>query len=100
MARLKDNFVCTVQIIDDVQKWATRGDPLAQALADHWEYPVEMMFLKPDCTLVSRLNSFKDFPKMHQDVSEQAGEKETPVDESLSHQSVFLKHLAAHFDKK
>jgi hypothetical protein len=67
--RLNRRFVSTSMIIDDVHKRAKGGDGLAQLLAAHWEYPLEMMFLTPDGKLVSKLNSFKDFPGVHPDVA-------------------------------
>ncbi len=92
--------MCTAIIIDDLQKRAATGDELAKVLAANWEYPVEMMFATPACTLVSRLNSFKDFPIMHPDVAALAGEREVTGEEEHSHPSVFLKHVAAHFAKE
>ena len=86
-------------IVDDVNKRAQAGDKLAQELAANWEYPLEMMFLTPDGKPVSKLNSFKDFPGMHPDVSAPPGTKHAAKTDGQSHSTAFLNHLAAHFGK-
>jgi hypothetical protein len=96
--RLNKNFVCTSTIIDDVQKLAKGGNELARRLADQWEYPVEMMFFTPQGQLVSKLNSYQDFPGVHPDVV--SPPKKDPVvarKDDFSHVDIFLKHLALHF---
>ena len=60
--RLNENFVCTTVVIDDAKKLAEAGDELARQLQAQWTYPLEMMFLRTDGSLVFKLNSFKDFP--------------------------------------
>ena len=75
ITRLNKDFVSTSIIIDDLEKRAADGDELAKKLAAEWVYPVEMMFLMPDCTVVSKLNSYKDFPGMHPDVSAPPGKR-------------------------
>jgi hypothetical protein len=97
IARLNRQFVSTSIIIDDLEKHAARGDRLAKKLVDEWEYPVEMMFVKPDGTVVSKLNSFKDFPGMHPDVSAPPGKRYAGRKEDGSHSKMFLEHLARHF---
>jgi hypothetical protein len=103
ISRLNKDFVCTSVIIDDVQKQAQSGDALAKQLADWWEYPVEMMFLSPSsaspaaCTLVSKLNSFKDFPGVHRDVVAPPKTQHVGREDDRSHRDIFLKHLAVHF---
>ncbi len=102
ISRLNRNFVSTSVIIDDVQKRAESGDELAKQLVDHWEYPVEMMFLSPPsgstkCTLVSKLNSFKDFPGVHRDVVAPPKKQHVELEDDHSHRDIFLKHLARHF---
>jgi hypothetical protein len=97
IAQLNQRFVCTSVIIDDVENRAAGGDPLAKQLAAHWEYPVEMIFLRPDCTLVSKLSTFKDFPApMHPDVCAPPG-KVYPGMTAPSNSEVFLNHVALHF---
>ena len=100
IARLNKDFVCTSIIIDDAEKWAAKGDELARQLVAEWVYPVEIMFLTPACKLVTKLNSFKDFPGMHPDVSAPPGHRYTTVREENSHTKVFLNRLALHFGKE
>ncbi len=102
ISRLNKDFVCTSVIIDDAQKQAESGDALAKQLADQWEYPVEMMFLSPSassnaCTLVSKLNSYKDFPGVHRDVVAPPKKQHVDREDGSSHRDIFLKHLAVHF---
>jgi hypothetical protein len=92
--------VCTSIIIDDLEKQAAGGDQLAKQLVQQWEYPVEMMFLTPAGTLVSKLNSFKDFPGMHPDVSAPPGTRHRAREGEQSHSTMFLNHLARHFGSK
>ena len=96
---LNNRFVCTSTIIDDVQKRAASGDELAKQLAAQWEYPVEMMFLTPAGTVVSRLNSYKDFPGVHRDVVAPPKKQHVQTEDERSHTDIFLKHLAMHFGR-
>jgi hypothetical protein len=98
--RLNKGFVCTSIIIDDVQKRAKTGDELAKQLAAHWEYPVEMMFLTPDCRLVSKLNSFENFPGVHPDVVAPPRAEHVSVQHERAHIDVFLRHMANHFGRE
>jgi hypothetical protein len=98
--RVNERFVCTSIIIDDLEKKAANGDALAKQLVAEWEYPVEMMFVTPTCKLISKLNSFKDFPGMHPDVSAPPGNRFQTMEEKHSHIDVFLNHLALHFGKE
>jgi hypothetical protein len=96
--RLNKDFVSTMSIIDDVTKRADSGDAVAQQLVKNWKYPVEMMFLTPNGQLVSKINSFEDFPGVHQDVSAPPGKgKQRPPVDERAHVNAFLKHLADHF---
>jgi hypothetical protein len=97
--RLNRAFVCTSIIIDDVQKLAEAGDALAKHLTSQWEYPLEFIFLTPDCRLVSKLNSFKDFPGVHSDVVAPPRTRHVGREEESSHRDIFLRHLAAHFGR-
>jgi hypothetical protein len=92
--------VCTSIIIDDLEKRAAGGDELAKQLAAQWVYPVEMMFLTPSATLVSKLNSFKDFPGIHPDVSAPPGKRYVARGDKHAHKNMFLNHLARHFGKE
>jgi hypothetical protein len=97
--RLNRDFVCTSLIVDDAKKLAAGGDELARQLAENWQYPVEMMFFAPDGKLVSKLNSYKDFPGVHSDVASPSEEHPGMKYGGNSHIDVFLKHLAEHFGK-
>jgi hypothetical protein len=98
--QLSRRFVSTAAIIDDVEKRAQGGDPLAQQLAAHWEYPLELMFLTPTGTVVSKLNSFKDFPGIHPDVAAPPKGGHGRMAHDRAHIDVFLKHVADHFTKE
>lgn len=97
--RLNDQFVCTTVLIDDARKLADKGDGLAKRLAAEWTYPLEMMFLRPDGTLVFKLNSFKDFPGVHPDVAAPPGKERVVLPDERSHIEGFLKQLDDHFPK-
>jgi hypothetical protein len=99
--RLNKDFVSTTIIIDDAEKRAASGDPLAKQLAAQWQYPLEMIFLTPAGTLVSKLNSFQDFPGIHPEVVAPPHTQNLPgvvprLDEH-SHRDIFLKHVARYF---
>jgi hypothetical protein len=94
---LNQRFVSTAIIIDDAQKCAANGNELARQLADQWEYPLEMIFLTSDGRVVSKLNSFKDFPGVHPDVVAPPRQKHLAREDEHSHRDLFLKHLAQHF---
>jgi hypothetical protein len=97
---LNSRFVCTSTIIDDVQKRASssqEGNELAKKLEAQWEYPVEMMFLTPTGTVVSKLNSYKDFPGVHPDVVAPPKKQHVQREGERSHTDIFLKHIAKHF---
>jgi len=100
ITRLNSSFVNTTIIIDDLEKRAAHGDALAQHLVAQWEYPVEMVFLTPTCKLVSKLNSFKDFPGMHPDVSAPPGNRHKAADQEHSHTNIFLNHVVLHFGQE
>jgi hypothetical protein len=100
IARLNKQFVCTLIIIDDLEKRAAQGDELAKRLLPQWEYPVEMMFARPDGTVLTRLNSFMDFPGMHPDVAAPPGTRHRAFDDEHTQREHFLKHLALQFGKE
>jgi hypothetical protein len=97
--RLNDEFVCTTVLIDDVKKLAANGDKFAEQLSAQWEYPLEMIFLRSNGTLVSKLNSFKDFPGVHPDVAAPPGKNRVVDVNDRSHIEMFLKHLEEHFPR-
>ena len=100
ITRLNQGFVCTSIIIDDLEKRAASGDELAKRLAGQWEYPLELIFLTAEGTPVSKLNSFKDFPGMHPDVSAPPGNRHKALADEQSHAKILLNHLDRHFAKE
>jgi hypothetical protein len=98
--RLNADFVCTTVLIDDVRSLADKGDELAKHLKPHWTYPLEMIFLRPDGTLVTTLNSFKDFPGVHPDVAAPPGKERVEAATERAHTEVFLKKLDEHFPRR
>jgi len=97
ISRLNKSFVSTTLVIDDAKKRAASGDELAKQLAANWSYPLQMMFLKADGSLVSKLNSFNDFPGVHPDVAAPPEKKRLEVTNERAHADTFLKHVAEHF---
>lgn len=95
--RLNERFVCTTVLINDVRKFADQGDALAKRLATEWTYPLEMMFLRPDGTLVYKLNSFKDFPGVHPDVAAPPGKERVELPDERTRVEAFLKQLDERF---
>jgi hypothetical protein len=97
--RLNEKFVCATVLIHDVKRCAEAGDELAKRLAAEWTYPLEMMFLRPDGSLISKLNSFQDFPGVHPDVAAPPGRERVVVADEHAHVDLFLKHLEEHLPK-
>jgi hypothetical protein len=52
------------------------------------------MFLKTDGSLISKLNSFQDFPGVHPDVAAPPEKQRVEVANDRAHIDAFLKHLA------
>ena len=100
ISRLNKSFICTTILIDDLESRGAKGDSFAKQLAGEWEYPVEMMFVTPACKVVSKLNSFKDFPGMHPDVSAPPGHRHRETQDEHLHANIFLEHLTKHFGKE
>jgi hypothetical protein len=94
--RLNKDFICTSIIIDDARKLAAGGDALAKQLEANWLYPVEFIFLTPDGKLISKMNSYHDFPGVHSDVASPAEEHHGLKNSDRTHIDIFLKHLADH----
>jgi hypothetical protein len=94
--RLNDRFVCTTVLIDDARAQAAGGDTLAKQLEAHWKYPLQIMFLKQDGSLISKLNSFEDFPGVHPDVAAPPEKQRLVRTGERDHAEAFLKHLAVH----
>jgi hypothetical protein len=100
IARLNEGFVCTSLIIDEVNARAENGDELAKTLAANWRYPLEIMFLTPQGKLISRMNSFEDFPGVHPDVGAPPRHEKVSMENERSHIDVFLTHVSKHFNKQ
>jgi hypothetical protein len=95
---INDKFVSTWIIIDDANRLAESGEPLAKTLVTKWEYPITMMFLTPEGKFVSSLNSFKDFKDVHPDVAAPPGKfKPGEGEAKRSHVEVFMDHVRAFF---
>ena len=85
---LNENFVCTWALVDEVKKYQGPSQELANTLAKHWEYPMDLMFLSSAGKFVSKLNSFAQLHGVHPDV----GHDGNVYDKFASHEQVFLKH--------
>ena len=81
--------------MDDAQKLASAGNSFASVLANNWEYPLDLMFLSPDGTLITKLNSFQHLRSAHAGVGHPPEErgKDPP------HVLVFNRVLNTHFSK-
>ena len=80
------NFVSTWVLIDDLKKYVGAQEQFANTLANHWEYPLDLMFLTADGQFATKLNSFRDFPA-HHDV----GHPRHPFSQfGASHADIFL----------
>lgn len=97
--RVNDQFLSTWILKDDMKTLAAKGDKLAQCLAANFEHPLDLMLLTPQGQLVSRLNSFHDFPAAHPDVSRPHFKKKGQK-KYQSHAEVFLENLDQHFGGK
>ena len=65
---INEQFVSTWVLIDVLKKHAGQEHPFADTLANHWEYPLDLMFLTAEGKFLSKLNSFHDLPQAHPDV--------------------------------
>ena len=94
IALLNENFVSTWVLIDELKKHVGQGDQFAETLADHWQYPLDLMFLTRRGKFVSKLNSFRDLPA-HSDV----GHPKHPFSsQGPSHHDVFVTHVRRFLD--
>jgi hypothetical protein len=89
--------VSTAILIDDLKKRADSSDQLAKLLAAQWQYPLEMIFVTPAGKVISKLNSYEDFPGTHADVAGPPQKKHVRMPHERAHVDVFLKHVADHF---
>jgi len=83
-------------LIDDAQALADTGNPVARIIAQHWEFPLDLMFLDPDGNLITKLNSFKDLRAAHDDV----GHPPDRRGRSAPHVDVFMQTVDRHFPQK
>lgn len=86
-------FVCTWIIVDEAAKLAAEGNALGKVCHENWEFPLDLMFLSPDGTLLSKLNSFNDLRGAHPDVGHPPEER----GKDPAHIEVFLNHVEKHF---
>jgi hypothetical protein len=56
-----------------------------------------MLFLKPGGQLISKLNSYQDFPGVHPDVVAPPQKEFVLSWDKRAHVKILLKHLADHF---
>jgi hypothetical protein len=96
--RINSEFVSTWILKEDMKSLTQQGDRLAQELAANFEHPLDLMFLTSEGRLVSRLNSFQDFPGTHPDVTTPPFTRRKEQ-EKRPHAEVFFSHLARHFPR-
>ncbi|MBI3412013.1 MAG: hypothetical protein HY040_27090 [Planctomycetes bacterium] len=90
----------TFVLVDDLKKYEAAGDALARSLLPHWKFPLQLVFLNPDCSLVTKLNYFRDLPGIHPDVAyPPRSKREGPMD-TRPNDVIFLEHLAQHFGRE
>jgi hypothetical protein len=92
---LNDSFINTWVLLDELKQRAGKGDRFADTLADHWEYPLDLMFLSSDGEFVTKLNSFHDLPNPHPDVG---GHGNPFARHGRPHAEVFLEHAQRFLD--
>ena len=92
-----EKFISTWIIIHDATALAEKGYSLAKTVTASWEYPVDIMFLSAEGQLLSKLNSFKDFPDVNPDVATPPGKNVPPGRPKQSHAEVFQQFVARTF---
>lgn len=86
---VNEKFVSTWVLIDELKQNGEKHPRLADTLANHWEYPLDLMFLNTQGEFVTKLNSFRDLPNAHPDV----GHHGNPfARRGSSHTDIFLTH--------
>ena len=75
---------------------AETGDKLAREVADHWEQPVNLMFLTPQGRFLTKLSTLTDLTAIHPDTSLRPGQKRDGAS-ALTNSQVLLKHLDQYF---
>lgn len=92
---VNQKFVATWIIVDDAQRRAKDGDVLAKTLQANWQFPLDIMFVSADGSLLNKLNSFKHLRAAHSDV----GHPPAGRGRSAPHSETFLEHVAEHFGR-
>jgi hypothetical protein len=75
-------------MIDDLNRFSGKGNQLAEALARHWEFPLDLLFFTAHGEFIGKLNSIRDFPNAHADVG--VGNVDTHLPGGPSHTDIFL----------
>jgi hypothetical protein len=95
MRFINENFVSTWTLIDDIKNYAGQGNRLADALAENWEYPLDLMFLTAEGEFVSKVNTYRDFASAHEDVGHPTHFRDAP-----SHAEIFLKRANEFLERR
>jgi hypothetical protein len=88
-AFLSQNFISTWVLVDELDQHVGTGFHFAEVLRQHWDYPLDLMFLTSGGEFVSKLNSFRDLPNPHPDVG---GHGDPFARHGRPHAEVFLRH--------
>ncbi|HIF33916.1 MAG: hypothetical protein ABGX07_09925 [Pirellulaceae bacterium] len=94
--RINETFIATWILVDDARKRGVSGDKFARTLALKWEFPLDLMFFKPDGRYVNKLNSFKDLRGADSTV----GHPPEGRGKDAAHVDVFLRHVENHFSPR
>jgi hypothetical protein len=92
---LNRNFISTWVLVDELKQKTGTGFDLADTLNEHWEYPLDLMFLTPGGEFVTKLNSFRDLPNPHPDVG---GHGDPFARHGEPHAEVFLRRAQSVLD--
>lgn len=90
--RVNQQFVSTTIPWAELDKLAHAGDKLAREVADHWQYPVNLMFLSPEGRFISKLSSLKDLTDVHPDTQCRPTQTKDPAS-AEKNSEVFFKHI-------
>ena len=94
--RVNDLFVSTTITFHELKKLADTGDPLARETLDHWQSPVNLMFLTQEGRFISKLSSLTDLTDVHPETSLRPGQRKTTAS-AQNNTRVFLDHVTKHF---
>jgi len=94
--RVNDLFVSTTITFHELKKLADTGDPLARETLDHWQSPVNLMFLTQEGRFISKLSSLTDLTEVHPETSLRPGQRKSTAS-AQNNTRVFLDHVAKHF---